>query len=397
MTADRDSNRTSSVAWKSLLLLTFASVGLMAQLPPEIEADRYMLRAESAITEQDYGRARGAMEKVLELQSEHALEIPVEFYFKYANVLQHSHAPRAALEMILRYLEKAGREGESYMAALKLMERVERAIAEVEASERAEQAEQERAAKVGAVRERAARELPAAIKSMAFVRIPAGNFRMGSKGSRYYPATRVRITRAFEIGKYEVTQSEWSAVMGQNPSRHICGRCPVSRVSWNDVQEFIGILNQAAGQDRPYRLPTEAEWEYAARSGATGERHAFDLNEIAWYGNNSGYRTHPVGEKMPNAFGLYDMLGNVEEWVQDWSSDYPGGRVTDPVGPSTGSQRVVRGGGYYSSTSSYWGTHWRGNRSDFVPTVRGVLFGHPRFNCVDNCDGLGFRLARTVK
>ena len=333
------------------------------------------------------------MEKVLELQSEHALEIPVEFYFKYADVLQHSHAPRAALEMILLYSQKAGREGESYRAALKLMERVERDIAELEAFERAEQVKQERAASVAAVRERAARELPAAIKSIAFVRIPAGNLRMGSKGSLLYPVTRVRITRDFEIGKYEVTQLEWSAVMGQNPSRHICGRCPVSRVSWNDVQEFIGILNQAAGQDSAYRLPTEAEWEYAARSGATGERHAFDLDAIAWYTNNSGGRTHPVGEKMPNAFGLYDTLGNVMEWVQDYWGNYPGGRVTDPVGPSTGSDRVLRGGDWSSYARSLY--LW-GNRDSFHPTVRGTSLIHDSFDC-DDCDMLGFRLARTVQ
>ena len=153
------------------------------------------------------------------------------------------------------------------MAALKLMERVERDIAEVEAAERAEQAEQERTARIAVVRERAARELPAVIKGMAFVRIPAGNLRMGTKESLLFPLTRIRITADFEIGKCKVTQLEWSAVMGQNPSRNVCERCPVSRVSWNDVQEFIGILNEAAGQDNPYRLPTQAEWVYAARAG----------------------------------------------------------------------------------------------------------------------------------
>ena len=176
MTADRDSNRSSSLRWKSLLSLIFAALGLTAQLAPEVQADRYMLRAESAITEQDYARARGAMERVLELQSEHDLEVPMESYFRCADVLEHSHASRAALEIILPYLQEAGRDGENYMAALEPMETVERGIAEVEISERAEQAQRERAARVAAVRERAARELPAAIKAMACVRIPAGIF-----------------------------------------------------------------------------------------------------------------------------------------------------------------------------------------------------------------------------
>ena len=211
-----------------------------------------------------------------------------------------------------------------------------------------------------------------------------------------HPVTRVRITSDFEIGKHEVTQSEWSAVMGQSPSLHICERCPVSRVSWNDVQEFIGILNQAAGQDSPYRLPTEAEWEYAARAGTIWERHASDLNAIAWHRNNSAGRTHPVGKKLPNAFGLHDTLENAADWVQDWRGDYPGSRVTDPVGPSTGSRRVVRGGSWASGSDHISSMQ---NRYDFSPEVRGVILDGRYFNCVynvDDCDHLGFRLARTV-
>ena len=383
MTADRDSNRTSSLAWKSLLLLTFASVGFMAQLPPEIEADRYMLRAESAIEEQDYARARGAMEKVLELQSEHDLEIPVEVYFKYADVLQHSHAPRDALEMILRYLQEAGREGESYMAALKLMERVEREIEEAERQRVARAEREARETRVAAIREGAAKELPSEIRAMDFVRIPAGRFRMGSKDggliNNEEPVRQVRISRDFELGRYEVTQLEWSSVMGGNPSDKLCQRCPVTDVSWNDVQEFIGILNQATGQGRPYRLPTEAEWEYAARAGTTGEWYASDADAIMWYFENSDIRSHPVGEKAPNAFGLHDMLGNVAEWVQDWFGEYARGRVTDPVGPSAGSSRAIRGGSYWR----FKGTCRASARDGQSPSYRE--------------NDLGFRLARTVQ
>ena len=110
------------------------------------------------------------------------------------------------------------------------------------------------------------------------------------------------------------------------------GHRPVVRaVSWNDAQEFIGRLNARAGRNR-YRLPTEAEWEYAARAGTTGDRYG-DLDAIAWYSNNSGDRTHPVGQKAPNAWGLHDMLGNVLECAADWYDDYPGGVVTDPRVP----------------------------------------------------------------
>ena len=183
-----------------------------------------------------------------------------------------------------------------------------------------------------------------------FVQIPAGQFQMGSTSaeaeSDEQPLTQVRISRGFWMGKYEVTQAQWEAVMGSNPSRftNCGGDCPVERVSWNDVQDFIGRLNARSG-GRPYRLPTEAEWEYAARAGTTGDRYG-DLDEIAWYGSNSGGTPHRVGEKAANAWGLHDMLGNVWEWVQDWYGRYPGGSVTDPTGPESGSYRVERAGSW---------------------------------------------------
>ena len=192
---------------------------------------------------------------------------------------------------------------------------------------------------------------------MEFVWIPAGSFLMGSPG---YEEGRlsserqheVRISQGFWMGKYEVTQGEWEAVMGSNPSFFDeCGsRCPVETVSWNDVQEFIGRLNER--ETGPgYRLPTEAEWEYAARSGTTGARHG-ELDDVAWYSGNSGGSTHQVGQKRGNAWGLHDMLGNVWEWTGDWFGEYPAGRVTDSGGPSTGSRRVVRGGGWSINAGS---------------------------------------------
>ena len=198
---------------------------------------------------------------------------------------------------------------------------------------------------------------------MEFVWLPAGEFQMGSTGMYAYedeqPLTRVRISRGYWLGKYEVTQAEWEAVMGSNPSKFDeCGpNCPVEQVSWEDVQEFIRELNAAVGEER-YRLPTEAEWEYAARAGTSEDTHSGNLTDlygrdpvlegIAWYRRNSGGRTQPVGRKAPNPWGLYDMLGNVQEWVQDWYGDHlQGGTVTDPRGPESGSVRMLRGGSWH--------------------------------------------------
>jgi len=159
----------------------------------------------------------------------------------------------------------------------------------------------------------------------------------------------------FHIGKYEVTQGQWWEIMRNNPSYFkTCGDdCPVERVSWNDVQEYIRLLNLKTA--KRYRLPTEAEWEYAARSGGKKEKWAgtsieSELGDYAWYARNSVGSTHPVGQKKPNGLGLYDMTGNVSEFVQDW---YHNGYYNDsprnkPTGPSFGSNRVIRGGSWYN-------------------------------------------------
>ena len=188
---------------------------------------------------------------------------------------------------------------------------------------------------------------------MEFVGVPAGSFVMGSPEDEEGRSSderqrEVRISQGFWMGKYEVTQGEWEAVMGTNPSGFPeCGaRCPVEQVSWDDVQEFIRRLNEReSASGYVYRLPTEAEWEYAARAGTTGARHG-ELDEVAWYSDNSGPTTHPVGEKQANAWGLHDTLGNVWEFVADWYGEYPAGAVTDPQGPDTGSGRVIRGGSW---------------------------------------------------
>jgi formylglycine-generating enzyme required for sulfatase activity len=152
----------------------------------------------------------------------------------------------------------------------------------------------------------------------------------------------------------EITQKQWRKIMGNNPSLFKdCGDdCPVENISWGDVQEFIRRLNQAEGV-KTYRLPTEAEWEFACRAGSAmkfsfGDNED-DLGNYAWYDKNSGRRTHPVAQKKPNAWGLYDMYGNVSEWCQDWQDDYPSGTVKDPKGPASGQHRILRGGSWLSS------------------------------------------------
>jgi formylglycine-generating enzyme required for sulfatase activity len=188
---------------------------------------------------------------------------------------------------------------------------------------------------------------------MEFVLIPAGSFTMGADKNLEdadkleTPQHKVTISKPFYLGKYEVTQAQWTAVMENNPSQFKGGSNPVEQVSWHEVQEFIRRLNQKEGHKR-YRLPTEAEWEYAARAGTTSAysfgNDAGSLGRYAWYKDNSVKKTHPVGQKEANPWGLYDMHGNVWEWVQDWGENYSSSSVTDPKGASSGPYRMARGG-----------------------------------------------------
>ena len=216
------------------------------------------------------------------------------------------------------------------------------------------------------------------------VLIPAGSFIMGSETNIDEKPPRTVYIRSFLLGKTEVTQKQWLEVMGSNPSRfNACGLgCPVENVSWNDVQEFIAKLNQKTGQK--YRLPSEAEWEYAARAGTTTDwshgNEESKLGNYAWYSQNSGSETQAVGQKRPNAFGLFDMHGNLWEWTQDcWHENYAGA-PTDGTAWTTGcsaNRQVVRGGSWvnYSAILRSAGRDW------FAPY-------HPYYIC-------GFRLART--
>ena len=225
---------------------------------------------------------------------------------------------------------------------------------------------------------------------MEFVLIPKGTFMMGSppdEPRRDDDETQheVTISKPFYMQAKEVTQGQWRGVMGSNPSGFKdCGdECPVEIVSWNDVQSFIQKLNEMEGTDA-YRLPTEAEWEYACRAGATTAFSFGDdvskLDEHAWYGDNSEDQTHPVEEKKPNAWGLYDMHGNVWEWVEDdWHEAYDGAPADGSawVDKKRGAYRVIRGGGWYFDARSCRSAH----RSGLRPGV--------------SHDGLGFRLSRS--
>ena len=185
------------------------------------------------------------------------------------------------------------------------------------------------------------------------VYVEGGTFIMGATAeqkNKYKdeePAHSVTLS-SFYIGKYEVTQSLWKAVMGSNPSNRKGDNLPVENVSWNDCQTFLRKLNAMTGKN--FRLPTEAEWEYAARGGNLSRGYQYSgskkIDDVAWYNNNSGGETHPVGTKAPNELGIYDMSGNVWEWCQDWYGDYHGYSQTNPTGPSSGSDRVNRGGGW---------------------------------------------------
>lgn len=208
------------------------------------------------------------------------------------------------------------------------------------------------------------------------VRIPPGGFMMGSTngGATEKPVHQVTISQAFYMGKYEVTQGQWQAVMGNNPSNFKdCANCPVEQVSWDDAQKFIQRLNQT-NDGYIYRLPTEAEWEYACRAGTTGD-YAGNLSEMAWYSENSGSKTHSVGGKRPNDWGLADMHGNVWEWCQDWYHETYYGAPTDGSAWLSGGEqkyRVLRGGSWLDTNAPNLRSASRNTAS---PDYRGSYIG----------------------
>ena len=191
--------------------------------------------------------------------------------------------------------------------------------------------------------------------SIDMVRVEAGTFTMGATPEMEdpfdweKPTHQVTLTSDYYIGKYEVTQALWQAVMGNNPSNFKGDNLPVECVSWNDCQDFISKLNSITG--KVFRLPTEAEWEFAARGGKNSRGYQYsgsnNLADVAWYKDNSGSKTHAVGSKQANELGIYDMAGNVCEWCQDWYGSYSSSSQVNPTGANGGSTRVRRGGSWY--------------------------------------------------
>ena len=211
------------------------------------------------------------------------------------------------------------------------------------------------------------------------VQVEGGRFQMGGtpeQGSDAIdwekPVHEVTLSDYY-MGKYEVRQSEWEAVMGNNPSYFKGADLPVESVSWKDCHEFMRKLNALTGLN--FKLPTEAQWEYAARGGRLSKGYKYsgsnNLGEVDWYGRNFGNCTHRVGQKQPNELGLYDMSGNVREWCEDWYGDYSVASQRDPSGAASGSRRVSRGGS--------WGNAARlcrvSFRSSYTPGDRFIFLG----------------------
>ncbi|MCQ2254882.1 MAG: bifunctional serine/threonine-protein kinase/formylglycine-generating enzyme family protein [Bacteroidaceae bacterium] len=210
--------------------------------------------------------------------------------------------------------------------------------------------------------------------------VKAGTFTMGATSEQgsdasddEKPAHQVTLTNDYCIGQTEVTQALWKAVMGSNPSNFKGDNLPVENVSWDDCQKFIQKLNGVT--EKQFRLPTEAEWEFAARGGSQSKGYKYSgsntVEEVAWFWDNSSYKTHPVATKSPNELGIYDMSGNVREWCSDWYGDYQASAQTNPTGPNNGSSRVRRGGSW-----DYYARHCRlSNRYYYTPDYRNYDLG----------------------
>ena len=223
--------------------------------------------------------------------------------------------------------------------------------------------------------------LPGGAK-MEMIWCAPGSFRMGSPDDEHgrvsdEPLHSVTLTKGFWLGKYEVTQSQWESVMRSNHSRFKNGDSPVENVSWYDCEAFVKRVNPAFGGKA--RLPTEAEWEYACRAGSDAPFAGSGVvSEMAWYDENSEHHTHEVGENKPNAWGFYDMHGNVLEWCSDWFSD-PKSDAVNPKGPPSGSFKMLRGGCWFFLDSDCRSAH----RLRREPTLRNCIFGF-RLACSDS-------------
>jgi formylglycine-generating enzyme required for sulfatase activity len=335
--------------------------------PPDIQADILINSAKNDMEAERWKDAAISFEKAMNLR----INLPVEFHLLYGKVLLKAGNYDDALSSISNYLTLVGREGEYFEDAITLI---------VEAKNKFDE-EKLRTTKSQHQLTKTARQ---AEDGMVFVK--GGCFDMGdifnTGDSDEKPVHTVCVDN-FYLGRTEVTQKQWVDITGHNPSKFQCEDCPVERVSWNDITDFIKKLNERTGMN--YRLPTEAEWEYAARSGGlkeqwVGANNVEKIGEYAWYGLNAEGSTHAVAGKLPNAIGLYDMMGNVWEWCSDWYDKhyYKIHPSKDPHGHSEDTNHVLRGGGWRSKDNGLRTT----DRNSFDPTSR-------KFS------DIGFRLARS--
>lgn len=333
-------HRRDEATWKKVL----------ADAEKADDSEHKIISFETYLADADHLNHREeAEEKIEEFRADITATRKLEEARKAA-IRKKEEAAKAAEESRLREAaEQKRKEEEARKAELRKKEEAAKAAEE----KRQREAEQKRK------EEEAARQK----KLPEMVLIKGGAFQMGDKHIAA-PVHSVTLSD-FEIGKYPVTQKLWIDIMGKNPSSFKGDDLPVEQVSWDDCQEFLKKLNQNTG--KKYRLPTEAEWEFAARGGAFSKGFQYagsnDLNEVGWYWENSGdkmlsgewkaelitqnkCRTHRVGQKNANELGLFDMSGNVFEWCADWYDKYPSGAQTNPIGPASGSDRVLRGGSW---------------------------------------------------
>ena len=385
-------------------LLLFSSVALTVllarestaqELPPEMQVDRLLVQAEREIGDGDHWSAVFTFERILAVCEEHGLEIPTEFWFRHAGVLQGAGLHERAVEASTRYLREAGREGEHYRAALEILDAAEEGLAEMRREEARARLARERAE-----REAAARRAAILPSVPEMVVIPAGTFRMGCVsgrecGSWEKPVREVHV-ESFELSKYEVTFVQWDACVEYGGCRWVedfdWGRDnrPVIGVTWHDAQAYVAWLSKEIGEG--YRLPSEAEWEYSARAG-TETVYSWGNERGRRQANCSGCRcpsycgnrTAPVGSFPPNPFGLHDMHGNVREWVADCWNDSYDGAPSDGRAWLSGNcdRRMLRGG--------YWGT------GPFFARAASRGFGTTDDARISRFrSSVGFRVARTL-
>ena len=344
-----------------ILTLCYCGMAVSQDLPDDILADQYLLEAKKALGNGELQTARRAFGKIEALDT----EPPLEFFFFYGKLLvEHGTAVedvRQGQALLKQFVVNIEKSSEYYMPTLELLSV---AGGKIEKDERRQTEEATRQAEAQERTTRLKELLPSLLENLKqqMVTVPGGTFAMGcteeqsSCDDDEKPVRQVQVG-SFSIGKYEVTQDLWEAVMGKNPSKfRNCPRCPVEHVGWDETKMFLKKLNALTGER--YRLPTDAEWEYAARGGPKSQGSLYvgsdDLDSVAWYDKNSGNKVHRVGQKQPNGLGLYDMSGNVWEWVEDcWNKKYPGPPTDGSAWKSRDCSRHMLRGGAWSSYPRY--------------------------------------------